>query len=127
MTAPAVELRVHRAQTKDFISKAYTDLALVPRVKTRTGAGTVWTDQPARAVQRFRLIDQSGARSSDAQTYIGADGKQRKVRYQLLGEHDAVIGLNDTWVDSDGIRWEVADLMPFNGYERRAQVVRYGE
>lgn len=118
---------MHRMQTKDFISKFYSDIALVPRVKTRTGSGNVWTDQPPRAVQRFRVIDQSGARSSDAQTYIGADGKQRKVAYQLLGEHDAVIGLYDTWEDTAGIRWEVADLMPFNGYERRAQVIRYGE
>jgi hypothetical protein len=38
-----------------------------------------------------------------------------------------VIGVFDYWVDGDGIRWEVADVLPYNQYERRAQVMRYGE
>lgn len=126
-TMQQAELELHRANTVAFIAANYTDLILTPRVRVKTGTGTTYADQPPRAPQRVRLIDQSAVRGPEPGTVLAGDGKQRRVVYQLLGEHTAEFGLYDYWVDAEGIRCEVADLLPFNGYERRARVVRYGE
>jgi hypothetical protein len=121
------ELDLHRVNTQEFIAANYTELVLTPRTRVKTGTGTTYTDGPPRAPQRMRLIDQTRTFGVEPGTVLAGDGRQRRVGYQLLGTYDAVIGLYDYWVDAEGIRLEVADLLPFNGYERRAQVVRYGE
>lgn len=45
----------------------------------------------------------------------------------LLGAYDAQIGLYDVWTDTQGNSWQVTDLLPYNGYERRASVIKFGE
>lgn len=121
------EARAQRAITKAFIGANPSSLVLIPREMQRHGTGTSYVDQPPRAAQTFRLIDQSSTRGPQPGTVRAADGSQRLVEFQLLGEHDASIGLYDYWLDSVGVRLEVADILPDNGYERRALVVRYGE
>jgi hypothetical protein len=125
--ASAGELQVNRVNTEAFIAANPSYVALIPRTATKTGEGILYVDGPPRASQRFRLIDQSSTNGPQPGSIVGADGTQRRVDYQLLGKFDAIVGLNDYWVDAAGIRWEVAELLPDNGYERRARVVRYGE
>lgn len=126
MSAQA-ELEVNQRNTKAFIDANPVELVLRTRIRTNTGSGVKEEEGPQRDPQIFRLIDQTRTSGPEPGTVQANDGVQRKIEYQLLGVHDAVIGLYDFWVDSAGIRFEVADLIPFNGYEVRAQVIRYGE
>lgn len=121
-----IELAAQRRVTAAFIAANPSSIVLTPRLRVKTGTGTTWQDQPPRAAQTFRLIDQSSP-SGNQPTAVSIDGSQRKVTYQLLGAWTTIIGLYDYWIDGDGFRCEVAELLPDNGYEQRAQVVRYGQ
>lgn len=120
------EVQMNRRMTAAFIDANPIDVTLVPRVAVKTGTGTTLQDQFPRPSQTFRLIDQSAVGGTTPGTVVGTDGRQHKVEFQLLGNYDAMLAKYDYWVDSDGVRLEVAELLPDNGYERRAQVVRYG-
>lgn len=122
-----VELKVNRLNTKAFIDANPTMVTLVPQAMQKTGTGTKYVAQTPRLPQVMRIIDQTRTFGPEPGTAVGGDGKQRKLEYQLLGEWDAEMGLHDFWVDANGIRWEIADLLPDQDYERRAQVIRYGE
>lgn len=121
------ELEVQRSLTHAFIAANPVDLVLIPRERQMTGTGANLVDLPPRPAQTVRIIDQSSTSGPVPGTVVATDGKQRKVEYQLLGEWDATFGLMDYWVDGKGIRWEVAELLPYNNYEQRGQVVRYGQ
>jgi hypothetical protein len=123
----AAELEVHRSNTRYFISVNPTSLVLIPRTRVISSTGVTLVDGAPRAAQIVRLIDQSSTSGPQPGEARASDGKQRTVQYQLLGEHDAVWGLYDHWRDAQGVHWEIADMIPDNGYERRARVVRYGE
>lgn len=123
------ETSVNRRNTRAFIAAHPTSIALVPRVRERSGSGTKFVDQPARPAQTFRLIEQGGTIGANAAVsgQAASDGFQRKAEFVLLGDADVTIGLDDYWTDgTTGDRCEVIGLLPFNGYERRALVVRYG-
>jgi hypothetical protein len=101
-------------------------LALIPVRATRTSSGgTSYLDLPPRAEQTLRLIEQASAYGNSPGLLQSQDGKQRRVTYQLLGQWDAEIGVRDHWT-MEGIRYEVAEVLPYNGYERRGQVIQYG-
>lgn len=121
-----IELAAQRRITEAYVAANPSSIVLTPRKKVKSGTGITWQDQPPRAAQTFRLIDQSSP-SGNQPTAITIDGAQRKVQYQLLGTWDTEVGLYDYWVDAEGFRCEVAELLPDNGYEQRAQVVRYGQ
>ena len=123
----ANELAMHRANTQAFIAANPSTLTLTPRTKQKTGGGTAWIYGTPRPAQVMRLIDQSSTSGPTPGSVRAADGIQRRVTYQLLGTWDATIGLYDTWTDAQGFVWTVDDLIPDNGYERRAEVSRYGE
>lgn len=118
----AAELATQRLLTNQFIAANPSVLTLIPRERVKTGSGVKWDDQDPRPVQVGRLIDLSGTA-----TLVTADGRQRQQTFQLLLPWDGEVGLYDYWNDSEGIRHEVSDLLPDNGYERRATVVRYAE
>ena len=118
---------MQRINTLAFIEANPTDLVLIPQTSTRTGTGTHWTPGTARASQRVRLIDQSKPTGPTEGTVQGADGVQQVLRYQLLLPWDGLVDVADYRYDAGGIRWDVEDVMPYNGYERRAEVARYGE
>lgn len=119
----AAELRALRAGTIAFIAANPTDLALIPRKRIKSGTGVTFQDQPARRSQRLCLIDQSATRSPIPGLILTSDGRERLVDFVLLGAHDAVVEVDDYWVDANGT-WEVAQLFPANGYEVRAAVIR---
>lgn len=127
MATSEVELSAGRRVTEAFIDANPSSIVLIPRVYVKDGGGARWVDQPPRAAQTFRLIDQTGGTGQTITLLSGSDGVQRRLAFQLLGRFDAEIGLYDYWVDGDGVRCEVAELLPDNGYERRAQVIRYGQ
>lgn len=122
----ASELRAQRRSTEAFISANPSQLVLVPQVRTRTPTGA-WVNAPGtpRAVQTIRIIDLSGSQSANTPPQRTADGIERAVTFMLLGEWDAVIGLHDIWTDGS-LRWEVTQLLPDNGYEKRALAVEHG-
>lgn len=122
-----VELSVHRANTKAFIDANPSQVTLTPRTAHKTGNGVRYEEGAPRAAQTMRVIDQTRAFGPEPGTIVAGDGKQARLEYQLLGEWDAVIGKNDVWTDASGIQWVVIDLLPDQDYERRAQVMRYGE
>lgn len=121
------ELKYQRMNTAAFIDANPVYLTLIPRTLQMTGSGIKYLPGVSRPEQKFRVIDQTRTFGPEPGSLMGADGRQRKLEYQLLGVWDAVIGLYDYWVDNNGFLWEVADLLPDLGYERRAQVIRYGE
>lgn len=48
----------------------------------------------------------------------------RKATHQLIGEWDSAMGVDDFWMDG-AVRYQVMELLPYNGYERRGQVIQY--
>lgn len=119
------ELRIHRANTTAFISENPTQISLRPNLRGRT-AGGGFNEQPGtpRPEQTFRVIE-LGMRTAPP-LLRGQNGTQREARYWLLGEHDAVVALHDSWTTEDGREWEVVEILPANGYETRAVVSERG-
>jgi hypothetical protein len=122
----SVEVELKRRNTKAFIDSNPVVITLIPRSPFKSGTGTRLVDQKARAAQTFRLVDLSGSGGTSPGIVASADGKQRKVEFQAIGNWDATILVGDYWLDGSD-RLEVAELLPYNGYERRAMVVRYGQ
>lgn len=114
------ELIVNRLNTNAFIAANPIVVTLIPRAKILSGTGVRWNEGDPRPVQVGRLID-TGERSAQP----AQDGVQRKDLFQLLLPYDGVVALDDYWV-SGGIRYEVTSVLPYNHYERRAEVTRYG-
>lgn len=123
----SLELKAQRRITAAFIQVNPTQITLSAYRRVNSGTGAKYLKEKDRKQQTFRIIDQSSISGPQPGTVLASDGKQRKIECQLLGEHDVEIGLYDRWTDERGVIWEVADLFMDNGYERRAQVVRYGE
>jgi hypothetical protein len=94
------ELKVNRANTEAFINAALSLITLIPYTRQMLGTGARLVPGPPRPTQKARLIDQFGGFSTAGGRATGGD---------------------------TGERWEVWDLLPDNGYEKRAKVRRYGE
>lgn len=120
----AAELKYQRANTAAFIGSNPTRIVLIPRIKTKDGAGTRWTDQPPRLQQTFKLIDQSSSFGPTPGLIRTSDGVERLMDFILIGAHDSAVALWDYWTDANGV-WEIAQLFPPNQYELRAAVVRH--
>jgi hypothetical protein len=121
------ELEMQRINTEAFIRARPLTVQLIPRTQIVTGTGARWEEQPARPFQVVRLVELASQTDVGGGSEAGGDGFQHKGFFQMVMEWNAEVGLNDTWVDQYGIRFEVKNLLTFNGYERRAEVTRYGE
>ncbi len=123
MIASQTELFVQRRNTAAFIAADPEEIVLTPRVQERTSTGGFkWVEQPPRAVQTFKIIERN---TSAATITRVVGGEQHEVELTLLGHWDAVVGAHDIF-EHRGARWEVLSVDHFNGYEQRAQVIRYG-
>jgi hypothetical protein len=124
------EIERQRKVTRDFIMASPTFIALIPKQETRTPSGGVLMETAvARPVQVFRKIPMSHTeRPNDSTSGISGTGggTQRKYDMTLLGEWDATVQENDTWIDEDGQQYIVDALVPFNGYQVKALVMSYG-
>jgi len=126
MTGDPTELAVNRENTRAFILAHPLSLALTPTIRTKSGTGGIQLSSgPTRVAQVFRLIEAPSAYGNSPGLIEAADGRQRRVTYQLLGEWDVTMEVGDFWLVS-GVRFEVVELLPYNDYERRGQVVQYG-
>lgn len=119
----SLELAILRDQTTYFIAANPVDLILNPvfHEKTSTG-GSRRINLPPRPVQRLRLISMSASQKPT----LTDDGIEREIDLTLLGEWDAQIDVNDWWRDGEGLLYEVIEMVPYNGYEVRALVVKSG-
>jgi len=114
------ELNINRLNTNAYIAANPIGVTLIPRAKVLSGTGVKWLEGEPRPLQVARLID-GGERSAQP----AQDGVQRKDLFQLLLPYDGEVALDDYWI-AGGIRYEVTSILPYNGYERRAGVTRYG-
>lgn len=118
-----LEHQMLRDQTEWFIAARPIDLTLTPvrRERTNTG-GTRAINLAPRPVQRLRLISMSDSQKPT----ITDDGIEREIDLTLLGPWDAQIDVGDWWRDGEGLHYEVVEMVPYNGYEVRALVVKSG-
>ena len=110
--------------TKAFIDFDSDTITLIPRMDVNDGmGGSKKLLQTPRAPQVVAMIEPG---SSGFQEPTATDaGQQYSVTYQLLGEVDLQIAVDDVFV-FDGREFKILAIMPFNGYERRAVAVSNG-
>lgn len=119
----SAELAILRDQTVWFIEANPIDLIVTPTRKVKTSSGAVTLQNlAARPVQRLRLISMSASQKPK----ITDDGVEREIDLTLLGPFDAQLDVGDWWRDGEGLKYEIVEMVPFNGYEVRALVVKSG-
>jgi len=116
------EIDIQRKITRAFIDTMPVIITLIPRVRAKmpTGGFAFQTLSP-REPQKMRLIEPSGLPI----LLTGSDGVQREMEMILLGRWDCDLEKYDIF-DYDGRSFEVAQLYHFNGWEQRAEVIRFG-
>lgn len=121
------EIALKRRGTDQFIAANPVSLTLTPKVEMKTGAGgKVSGDGPARLPQTLRLIDQASSSGTMPGRIRAQDGQQRRATFMLLGPWDSLMAVGDHWTDVEGKRYEITELLPDNGYEKRGMVTCYG-
>lgn len=119
----SLELALLRDQTSYFIAANPIDLIVTPVRRQKTAAGGVAVlNLPVRPRQRMRLI----AMSASQKPTITDDGIEREIDLTLLGTWDAQLDVGDWWRDAESLLHEIIELVPYNGYEVRALVVKSG-
>lgn len=119
------EIDIQRRLTVEFIDTAPIMITLIPRtrVKQPTG-GFAYQEQTPRDPQKMRLIEPYHVGSLPIML-TGSDGIQRELELMLLGRWDCDLEKYDIF-EHDGRRYEIAQLYFFNGWEQRAEVIRFG-
>lgn len=119
----SLELQLLRDQTEWLIAANPVDLVVHPVKRQKTGGGGVaLIPLPARPRQRLRLISMSFSQKPT----ITDNGIEREIDLTLLGPWDAQLDIGDNWRDGEGLHYEVVEMVPYNGYEVRALVVKNG-
>ena len=119
-----IPLDIQKDLTEAFIAQKPTSIVLTPRIRVGDGAGGhTKVDGPPRSPQTFTLIEpgDSGAQ----QPFASSDGSQYTLQFILIGAYDAVVAADDVFT-LDGFEYKIVEVMPFNGYEQRAVVIRHG-
>jgi hypothetical protein len=112
--------RIQRRLTTAFIQTQPVTIVLVPHTNVRTGAGgTKLVEGVPRSAQTMRLIEPG---EPDV-IRLEQDGQEERSIFELLGEWDAELAVGDTFV-VDEAEWTIIQTFFYNGYSRRAQVVR---
>lgn len=118
--ASSAELRAQRALTSAFILANPSLITLYPRTRVRqANGGYRQARDAARSSQIMRVIEQA-----PPSVITLEDGTQRSLDYVLLAEWNATIAKGDVF-DFAGDTCLVIDVYHNNGYEIRADVVRY--
>lgn len=120
----ALEIAIHRKNTKRFIDADPTPVTLIPRGKKVYVDGTAtFVQEPARPEQICKIIWQwdNGVNREISQSTSGS----RRFDFVILGTHDAVIEIGDYWVVGEQT-YVVEYVFPFNDYEVKAGGVTFG-
>jgi len=120
-----LDLTTNRRLTRAFIAVRPVQLVLTPYARQRTSSGGFdLVKQPNRVPQTMTIIESSGVGGLPRPTAT-LDGAERRVEFQLLGYHDAIIAVRDRFTHQDK-EWEVVEVFYDNEYERRALVSARG-
>lgn len=121
----AMEVKIHRLNTKAFIDHRPTIVKLARPTfeRAKTGGTKAVADTPL-AGQTMRIVQQTTSNMVVTLT----DGTQREVEFVLLAEFDADMQRDDFWKDeATGRYWVIGDVVRDNEYERRGLVVERGK
>ena len=122
------EVTALRSQTKAFIDKDPSTIALIAVTQTSDGKGgkkRSWPVANIKLGQVFRLIPRSSTNDRVRQVN-GSDGKLSVVEFVLLGEHDSDMERFDRF-SLDGEEYEIADIhRSTSDYQRKGDVIRVG-
>lgn len=121
------EQRVNRRLTKLFIKIDPREIRLTPyqRLDDDLG-GWRYVAGDTRPTQRFKFIESGQPGTNAARNATGSDGILREIEFEIVGFWDADITLYDRFT-MEGDEFEVVQIWPDNGWEKRASVVRHAE
>lgn len=118
-------LQILRDSTKWFIEQDPTMLVLTPKsgsgASRGPGGGFIKAAGTPRQAQLLKLIWQGGEGSSS-----GEGGKTSIYDYVIVGLHDALIEVGDTFKIGTNL-FVVESMAPDNGYEKKAFAVSHGK
>lgn len=118
MTTP---LDVNRAMTAAFIADNPTTISLTPQaIQVQANGSRKLVAGTPRAEQDFKLIPMT----FDQRPTVLADGVERIISYTLLGTHDSVMEVWDTWTADDGTIYLIVAMAEGFGYEKKGLVER---
>jgi hypothetical protein len=118
------EIRVNRRLTRAMIRTNPVAVTLIPHERQENDAGGwKYIQKVERDPQIVKLIESLLIGQTEPQTTI--DGIQREVTYELLGMPELIIALFDRFF-LDSVEYEVTQILPENGWERKALVVTRG-
>lgn len=118
------EIRLNTKLTRAMIQTNPIVLTLIPYKRQEDDVGGwAYVKLPERQPQTVKLIESTLLGQTEPQVTI--DGIEREVTFELLGMPDLDIALFDRFF-LDLIEYEVTELFPNNGWERRASVVTRG-
>lgn len=121
------EQRVNRRLTKLFIKMDPRGIRLTPyqRLADDMG-GWRYVKGEIRPTQDFKFIESGQPGTNAATNATGIDGVLREIEFEVVGPWDADITLYDRF-EMGGDEFEVVQIWPENGWEKRASVVRRAE
>lgn len=112
-----------RYTTRQYIESDPTPVTLIRKVKVaKPGGGHDFTKVPI-SEQIFRFINQD---ITVGMAYSVSDDISRRFSYVMLGEHDADIEINDSWVEGDR-QYKIEGIIPNNGWENRCYVTCFAK
>ena len=122
MALSNIELTLHRIGTKQFIDADPTNIILIPQASQAVAGTKKFVEGPPRAEQKFKII---WADDNGIVRKVGNDGGVRKFDFIIVGEHDAVVAINDFWKDGDQ-KFVIEYVFPSLGYEVKAGGISHG-
>jgi hypothetical protein len=114
-------LAVNQAMTAAFIADSPTAVILTPQaVLVEANGARKLVPQSPRAEQTFKLIPMT----FDQRPTLLIDGVERIISYTLLGTHDSIMEVWDTWTGADGSTYLIVAMAEGFGYEKKGLVER---
>lgn len=118
------EDRANQRLTRAYIKQKQTLVFFTPYSKVENDTGG-WKYQKGmikiqEAIRIVEITNQSGGPLGVVETL---DGLERQIQFQILAEYKSQMALHDRFI-VDGVEYEVVQMWPDNGWEKRASVVR---
>ncbi len=117
-----IRLNELRWNTNQYINSKPTVIALKYSTSTAKPGGGHDFVKASRLPQKFRIVKQN---TFDGIEYSPNDeGMSRKFAYLIIGSHDAILAVGDSWDDGPN-HFHVDTIEPYNGYEVRGLVTGF--